>query len=107
MTARHSVPTADGRTHASMVNPVVASSELLSATVTQSLVPSKLRAPPNFPAVTRVAPSIVPGLPRPEASTAVAPDVSSNPHAPTRFDPCGATARVTATVLGEPVAPAV
>jgi hypothetical protein len=88
--------------------PVVRSRTLASGTVTKLLVPLKLRAPPNRPAVLRVAPVIVPVFPRPDASTAVVPVVSSKPHAPTRLaEPGGLTVRVTATVLGEPVAPAV
>ena len=51
---------------------------------------------------------IVPVLFRPEASAAVGPVVSSKPQAPTRLaEPAGLTVRVTAIVLGEPVAPPV
>ena len=57
-----------GRIHASIVIPVVRSSVLASAIVTRSLTPSKLSAPPNFPDAVRVAPSIVPTFPRPDAS---------------------------------------
>ena len=44
-------------------------------------------------------------LPRPDASAVVVPHASSKPHAPTRFEATGLTVNVTATVLGEPVAP--
>ena len=88
--------------------PVVRSRLFASATVTRLLVPLKLSAPPNLPAATCVAPVIVPGLFCPEESAAVVPVVSSKPQAPTRLaEPPGLTVRVTAIVLGEPVAPAV
>src|SRR4051812_1525024 len=106
MTVRHALPTAVGRTQPSSVMPVVRSRESASATVTQSLTPSKLSAPPNLPAVLRTGPLIVPVLPRPEASAVEVAPVSSKPQAPTRLDgACGPTVSVTATVLGEPVAP--
>ena len=106
MTVRHAVPTAVGRTQPSSVMPVVRSSESASATVTQSLMPSKLSAPPNLPAALRTAPLIVPVLPRPEASAVVVALVSSKPHAPTRLEgAAGPTVSVTVTVFGEPVAP--
>ncbi len=104
-TVRQPDPTAVGRTHASSVMPVVRSSESASGTVTQSLMPSKLSAPPKRPPVLRVGPLSVPVLPRPDASAVVVPDASSKPHAPTRFEATGLTVNVTATVLGEPVAP--
>ena len=76
-----------------------------------SLTPSNYSARPNLPVVVRVAPEIVPGLPRPEASAAVVPVVSSKPQAPTR--PVGGVQAgagdgrsVTATVFGEPETPA-
>ena len=84
-------PIAVGRTQASSVMPVVRSSESASATVTQSLMPLKLSAPPNLPPRVRVAPLIVPVLPRPDPSVAVVPDASSKPQAPTRFDTTGLT----------------
>jgi hypothetical protein len=96
-----------GRIQASMVIPVVRSSESASGTVTQSLTPSKLSALPKRPEALRVAPLSVPVLARPDESVAVVPDASSKPHAPTRFVDAGLTVSVTATVLGEPVAPAV
>src|SRR3954453_19478257 len=106
ITVRHPVPTAVGRTQPSSVMPVVRSSESASATVTQSLMPSKLSAPPNLPAALRTGPLSVPGLPRPEASAVVVALVSSKPQAPTRLEgACGPTVSVTVTVLGEPVAP--
>lgn len=107
ITARHSEPTAVGFTHASIVMPVVRSGTLASAIVTQSLVPLKLRAPPNLPAVECVAPVSVAVLPRPEASAAVVPDGSSKPHAPTRLAGAdGLTVSVTRIVFGEPLTPA-
>ena len=87
--------------------PVVRSSELASGIVTWSLTPSKLSAPPNLPDAERVAPLMVPVLERPDASVAVVPDGSSKPQAPTRLVDAAATVSVTATVFGEPVAPAV
>ena len=66
---------------------LVRSSDALSATVTRSLSPSKVSAEPNLPAVLRVAPEIVPTLPRPEASPTEPPLASSKPQAPTRFAP--------------------
>src|SRR4051794_6393746 len=106
ITVRHSEPRAVGCTHASRVMAVVRSRLLASATVTRLLVPLKLSAPPNLPVATCVAPVIVPGLFWPEESAAVGPVVSSKPHAPTRLaEPAGLTVRVTAIVLGEPVAP--
>jgi hypothetical protein len=88
--------------------PVVRSRLFASATVTRLVVPLKLSAPPNLPAALCVAPVIVPGLFWPEESAALLPVVSSKPHAPTRLaEPAGLTVRVTAIVLGEPVAPPV
>src|SRR4051794_1770139 len=107
-TVRHAEPTAVGRIHASIVMPEVRSRLFASGTVTQSLVPLKLRAPPNLPAIVRVAPAIVPVLPLPEASVTEPPDVSSKPQAPTSpEDTGGETVSVTAIVFGEPVAPGV
>ncbi len=106
---RHDKPNADGLTHASNVARVDKSNDALSATVTQSLIPSNVRADPNLPEVVRVAPAMVPLLPRPEPSVTVVPLVSSNPHAPTGAVPGGGgllTVKVTATVFGEPDAPA-
>src|SRR3954463_6394197 len=53
----------DGLIHASIVIPVVRSRDAASLTVTHALVPSNESAPPNLPAVVRVAPEIVPTLP--------------------------------------------
>ena len=64
----------DGFTHASSVMPLLRESEAESATVTQSLTPSKVSAPPDLPAVVQVAPEIVPLLPRPELSASVEPE---------------------------------
>src|SRR3954468_18172576 len=63
----------------------------LSGTVTTSLTPSNESAPPNLPAVVRVAPEIVPALPRPDASVTCRPTASLNPYAATR--PGGAGGR--------------
>src|SRR5690349_4456441 len=84
---------------------VVKSSELASATVTESLMPSNDNALPVCPA-TRVGPDTVPGLPVPDASVAVAPLASLNAHAPTSPVAGGETTSVTGTSTGEPVAPA-
>ena len=91
--------TADGRTHASSVMPVVRSSEATSATVTRSLTPSNDSARPKRPAVERVAPEIVPVFELPDESVTVVPVVSSKPQAPTR--PVGSTAGLlTVTLTG-------
>ena len=106
---RHEPPSAVGNTHASSVARVLRSSDALSGTVTQSFTPSNVRADPNFPAVERVAPEIVPLFPRPEPSVTAVPLVSSKPQAPTGPVPggvAGFTVRVTDTVFGEPDAPA-
>ena len=82
---------------------------MLSGTVTQSFTPSNVSAEPNFPAVVRTAPAIVPLLPRPEPSVTPGPLVSSKPQAPTGAVPgggAGFTVRVTPTVFGDPEAPA-
>ena len=55
-----------------------------SAMVTRDVEPSKLSALPNLPEAVQVAPAIVPVLPAPELSAAVAPDPSSKPYAATR-----------------------
>ena len=72
-----------GFTHASSVRPVVASSDALSGTRTRLLVPLNESPLPYFPA-TRVAPTSVPVLLKPDASAVVAPDVSLKPYAATR-----------------------
>ena len=82
-------PSAVGNTHASSVARVLRSSDVLSGTVTQSFTPSNVSAEPNFPAVVRTAPAIVPLLPRPEPSVTPGPLVSSNPQAPTGAVPGG------------------
>ncbi len=86
---RHRPPSAVGNTHASSVARVLRSSDALSGTVTQSFTPSNVSAEPNFPAVVRTAPAIVPLLPRPEPSVTPGPLVSSNPQAPTGAVPGG------------------
>ena len=79
---------------------------MLSGTVTHLPVPVNASAPPNFPAVVRVAPVIVPMLPLPDLSATVEPLASSKPQAPTSPLAGGVTVNVTATVFGDPVAPA-
>src|SRR5215470_10628154 len=72
-----------GLTQAISVIALVKSSELLSATVIRSLMPSKTMPLPNRPAVVRVGalvPLNVPLLPLPLASMAVLPLVSSKPN---------------------------
>ena len=81
-------PSADGRTHASSVIPVVRSSELASGTVTQSFTPSKLNADPNRPAALHTAPETEPTFPFPDESATLEPEPASNPYAATR--PAGA-----------------
>ncbi len=75
---RHAVPRAVGSAHASTVMALVRSSELESGIVTQSFVPSKDRAAPNFPIV-QVGPALVPLLELPEESAMLVPVPSSNP----------------------------
>src|SRR4051812_14211414 len=75
-----------GLTHASIVMPVVRSSEFASATVTQSLVPLNESAEPNLPPAFHVAPETVPVLLLPDASVTVVPLPSSKLYAATR--PC-------------------
>ena len=77
--------------------------------MTRSFTPSKVSAEPKRPLVVRVAPLIVPVLPRPDESVTVVPLGSSKPQAPTGAPPGGGaalTVSVTATVFGEPPAPA-
>ena len=106
-TVRQAPPRAVGFTHADAVMPVASRSDGASFTVTQSLEPSNVSAPPKRPAVVRVAPLIVPPLPAPEASTTAAPDVSSNAHAPTRPVGVGqAGASATVNVDGDGLRPA-
>src|SRR5947209_1137505 len=82
--AAQSVLAAAGRTQASTVIPVVRWRSVLSATVTQALVPLNARASPYFPAVDHVAFESVPVRPFPVASAVVTPEPSSNPYAATR-----------------------
>src|SRR5512134_3717599 len=82
-TVFHAVPSAVGRTHASIVMPVVRSSELESGTWTRSLTPSKLSAWPNLPAV-QVGPLTVPLFAFPLMSETAVPVPSSNEYAATR-----------------------
>ena len=69
---------------------------LVSFTVTRLLVPLKESAFPYFPAVTHVAPEIVPVFPRPDASTTAEPAPSSKPYAATS-PPAATFATVAAT----------
>jgi hypothetical protein len=68
ITVRQLPARAEGSTHAISVIPVVRSSELLSLTVTQSLMPSNDRALPYLPAVVHAAPLTVPPFALPETS---------------------------------------
>ena len=81
-TVRQALSPRVGRTQASRVMPVFRSSVAASATVTQSLTPSKLSALPFFPVV-QVAPEMVPALPLPERSASVVPEPASNEYAAT------------------------
>ena len=70
----HSQPLiAVGYTHASSVMPLVRSSELESAAVTQLFAPLNDSALPYRPVAVQAAPETVPVLPLPEPSTAVVP----------------------------------
>jgi hypothetical protein len=60
---RQAGPSALGCTHASSVIPSVSASDGELPSVTRSSVPSNESAPPEWPAVVHVAPSIVPSLP--------------------------------------------
>src|SRR3954468_1334670 len=73
----------EGRTHPSIVMPVVASSEFESATETNAFVPLNESAFPNLPSVDHAAFERVPLLLLPDLSVVVVPLPSSNPHAPT------------------------
>src|SRR3954464_5527203 len=84
MTTVSQLPSTSGLTHASSVSGPLVSSESASGTVTQSLTPSKFRAPPKRPAVVQAAPETVPVLPLPDLSATVVPVPSSKPQAPTR-----------------------
>src|SRR5687768_12352446 len=63
--------------------PAVRSSDAESGIEIESLVPSKLTADPNRPAVVRVAPERVPWLLRPESSVTTGPVGSAKLYAPT------------------------
>jgi len=76
--------TAVGRTHASIVIPVVRCSDPESATETSDDVPLNDNADPNFPDADHVAPLTVPLLPFPDASATDDPDPSSNENATTK-----------------------
>ena len=71
---------AAGFTHASSVMPVVRSSEALSATLTEPLLPLNASALPNLPALAQLAPpSTEPILPLPERSPVDEPLPSLKP----------------------------
>ena len=76
----------EGSTQASNVIPVDSCNDAEFGTVTTELVPLKLNAPPNFPAVLHVAFATVPLFPFPDASVTVVPEPSSNPYAATKAD---------------------
>ena len=86
-----------------MVIPGGRSSEAASATVTHALVPLNDSAPPNLPAVVRVAPEIVPVFPWPDASvTCSTPPASLNPYAATSpFGVCDVFDTVTVTLASD------
>src|SRR4051794_2014753 len=88
-----------GLTHASSVAAVVRSSEFASATVTQSLTPSKDSAPPYLPPVAHVGPDSVPLLPDGDASLADVPLVSLKPSASTGAAPAVTLLTVTLTAV--------
>ena len=101
-TDRHPVPD-EGFTQASIVIPVVRSSDAALATVTHALVPLNDSAPPNLPAAVRVALEIVPVLPWPDASvTCTTPLASLNPYAATSpLGVCAVFDTTTSTVACE------
>src|SRR4051795_726325 len=99
-------PTFLGLTHASSVNAFVMSSEFASATVTQSLMPSKDRAPPNFPVVDQTGPDSVPSLAEGDESRAVVPVASLKPSARTGAAVFGTLLTVTTTFVAVFVLPA-
>src|SRR4051812_7629832 len=70
--------------------PSVDSSDASSATVTQSLTPSKESARPKYPSATRDAPEMTPLFPSCDESTTAFPDGSSNENASTRPSPTDA-----------------
>ncbi len=78
------MPAPLGRTQADRVIPLVRSRSAASATVTQSLTPSKESAPPVWPPVDQTAPLIVPVCPFPVTSANDAPLPPSNEYAATR-----------------------
>src|SRR4051794_21054538 len=99
MTSRHALDTVVGLTQASSVMPEVSWSEVEFGTLTRSLAPLNESAPPNLPAVVRVALTIVPALPAPDESMIAGPDVSSNEYAATSPPACWAG--VTAVLVFE------
>jgi hypothetical protein len=86
--SRHALFTTDGFTHASIVIPVVTSSDAASLMVTSALVPLKTSAPLYLPEVVHVAPLIVPSFPLPEVSVTDDPVPSLNPYSATRPATC-------------------
>src|SRR5438477_10948357 len=94
ITDRHPIEATVGYSHASTVNPVVSRSDAALGTSTSAFVPLNVSALPYRPAVVHVAEATSPLLPFPDASRAVVPLPSLNPHA--------ATAPVSA-LAGEPL----
>src|SRR3954468_23902641 len=82
-TVRQTLPSAVGRTHASIVIALVRSRSLASAIETESLTPSNESAPPFLPAALHVAPLIVPGWLWPVTSASVVPLPASKLYAAT------------------------
>src|SRR5919201_7129808 len=72
-----------GLTHASMVRPVVTSSDGASATVTHASTPLNDSADPNLPLVVHVGPASVPVFAWPDESSARTPTPSLKPYAAT------------------------
>src|SRR6476620_1081889 len=83
MTSRQFAVTVVGLTHASSVIPVVKCKDAASGMVTLAFVPLNDKAPPYLPAAVRVALTIVPVRPLPDASVTVDPVVSFNAYATT------------------------
>jgi hypothetical protein len=74
-----------GYTHASNVIALVNCSDGALLTVTEALVPLKLKALPYLPEVVHVAPLIVPLFPLPDRSVNTVPLPSLNPYAAIRL----------------------
>src|SRR6266540_1857487 len=103
MTVRQLPETDVGFTQPIRVNPVVRSSEFESATVTQSLTPSKVSAPPYLPTTVATAPDTVPTLLLPEPSATDEPLTLLNEYAATKPEGGGPGALLTVTSTGPEV----